>query len=186
MSQSEVKLHKFNPGNLLPVLDDCFWLVNQGVVKTYTWNPEGIETTFGYWGDGDVIGQPLSPISPYGMKCLTEVTASQINLQNSDRLSKCIYNHIQQAEELLYIIRSDRVYDKLKRLLTWLANKFGQTIEEGKLIDFTITHQELAEALGTTRVSITKLINQLEHEEFLMRHSRNYIIVSSQDLRSKK
>ena len=177
-SYYESQLYNFSKGNLLPVLEDYFWLVEKGVVKTYTWNEEGIGTTMGYWGAGDVVGQPLSPISPYAIKCLTEVTASQINLQDSDRLSESIYHHIQQTEELLYIIRSDRVYKKLKRLLVWLANKLGQEVEQGKLIDFPLTHQELAEAISTTRVSITKLINQLEEEGFIVRDGRNYIVVS--------
>ena len=178
-SYYESQLDNFSKGSLLPVLEDYFWLVKKGVVKTYTWNEEGIGTTIGYWGTGDVLGKPLSPISPYAIKCLTEVTASQINLQDSDLLSECIYSHIQQTEELLYIVRSDRVYDKLKRLLVWLANKFGQEVEQGKLIDFSLTHQELAEAISTTRVSITKLINQLEEEGFIVRDGRNYIIVNS-------
>lgn len=185
MSHYDSELHNFNQGNLFPILDDYLWLVKTGVVKTYTWNEQGIETTIGYWGDGDVVGQPLSAISPYAMKCLTEVTASQINLKNSDRISDCICNHIQQSEELLYIVRSDRVYDKLKRLLRWLANKFGQEVQQGMLIDFPLTHQELAEAISTTRVSITKLINQLEQEGFIIRHSRSYIVVSSEDIASE-
>ncbi len=176
-SYYESKLYNFSKGNLLPALEDYFWLVETGVVKTYTCNEEGIGTTIGYWGAGDVVGQPLSPISPYAIKCLTEVTASQINLQDSDRLSECIYSHIQQTEELLYIIRSDRLYDKLKRLLVWLGNKLGQEVEKGKLIDFPLTHQELAEAISTSRVSITKLINQLEQEGFIVRDGRNYIVL---------
>ena len=185
MSHYDSELHNFNPGNLFPILEDYLWLVKTGVVKTYTWNEQGLETTIGYWGDGDVVGQPLSAISPYAMKCLTEVTATQINLKNSDRLSECICNHIQQSEELLYIVRSNRVYYKLKRLLIWLANKFGQEIEQGRLINFPLTHQELAEAISTTRVSITKLINQLEQEGFIIRHGRSYIIVLSADIASE-
>ncbi|MDJ0678612.1 MAG: Crp/Fnr family transcriptional regulator [Xenococcaceae cyanobacterium MO_167.B52] len=185
MSQYDSELHNFNPGNLFPISEDYLWLVKTGVVKTYTWNEAGTETTIGYWGDGDVVGQPLSAISPYAMKCLTKVTATQINLQESDLLYECICNHIQQSEELLYIVRSDRVYDKLKRLFKWLANKFGQEVQQGRLINFPLTHQELAEAISITRVSVTKLINQLEQEEFIIRHGRNYIVVSSEDIAAK-
>ena len=182
MSQYDSELYNFNQGNLFPILEDYLWLVKTGVVKTYTWNEEGVETTIGYWGNGDVVGQPLSAISPYAMKCLTKVTASQINLKNSNLLSEYIYNHIQQSEELLYIVRSDRVYNKLKKLLRWLANKFGQKVQTGVSIDFPLTHQELAEAISTTRVSITKLINQLEQEGFIVRHNRSYIIVASEEI----
>jgi CRP-like cAMP-binding protein len=36
------------------------WLIETGVVKTYTWNEEGNQIILGYWGMGDLIGQPLS------------------------------------------------------------------------------------------------------------------------------
>ena len=179
-SYHDSQIHNFNQGSFLPILENYFWLIEQGVVKTYTWNEEGSETVLGYWGQGHVVGQPLSPISPYAIKCLTKITASLINLKDGDSLSHSIYKHIQQSEELLYIIRSDRVYDKLKRLLIWFANKFGQEVAQGTLITFPLTHQELSDALSATRVSITKLVNQLEKEKFLVRRGRKYIIVNSE------
>ncbi|HHP7230817.1 MAG TPA: Crp/Fnr family transcriptional regulator [Xenococcaceae cyanobacterium] len=176
-SKYRSQLQHFSKDNLLPALEAYFWLIEEGAVKTYTWNKEGIITTMGYWGATDVVGQPLSCISPYEIKCLTEVSAVSIKLQDSESLSAAIYRHIQQTEELLHIIRSDRAYDKLKRFFIWLSDKFGQPVPQGKLIDLPLTHQELAEAISTTRVSITKLINQLETEKFIVRQRRSYIVV---------
>lgn len=173
------RLYNFTPREIIPAESDCFWLLKQGVVKTCTWNEEGTAITLGYWGKGDIVGQPLSLVSPYQIECLNPVEAVSIPLRQCDRLSEAIRRHIQETEELLYIVRSERMYSRLIKILTWLARKFSCEVEEGKLIDLPLTHQELAEVIGTTRVTVTKLINQLEQEGIISRPRRNSIILNS-------
>ncbi len=177
------RLHTFSPREIIPLQSDCFWLLKQGVVKTCTWNEEGTAITLGYWGSGDIVGQPLSLVSPYQIECLNLVEAVALPLRQCDRLSEAIRRHIQETEELLYIVRSERMYTRLIKILTWLARKFSYEVEEGRLIDLPLTHQELAEVIGTTRVTVTKLINQLEQEGIITRPRRNFIILNSPRLK---
>jgi CRP-like cAMP-binding protein len=161
----------------MPLRSNFFWLLREGIVKTSTWSEEGSVITLGYWGSNDVVGQPLSLVRPYQIECLTTVTASCIPVNQSHRLADPIRRHIQQTEELLYIVRSERMYRRLYKILVWLAQKFGIEFETGKLIDLRLTHQDLAEIIGTTRVTITKLINQLEKEGIISRPERNTIVL---------
>ena len=178
-SNNHRRLHSFSPREIIPLQSDCFWLLKRGVVKTCTWNEEGTAITLGYWGTGDVVGQPLSLVSPYQIECLNLVEAVSVPVRQCDWLSDSICRHIQQTEELLYIVRSERMYHRLVKILAWLARKFGREVERGKLIDLPLTHQELAEIIGTTRVTVTKLINQLEQEGVITRPRRNSIVVKS-------
>ena len=180
------RLHSFSPREIIPLQSDCFWLLKQGVVKTCTWNEEGTAITLGYWGSGDIVGKPLSLVNPYQIECLNLVEAVAIPLRQCDRLSEAIRRHIQETEELLYIVRSERMYSRLVKILAWLARKFSYEVEEGKLIDLPLTHQELAEVIGTTRVTVTKLINQLEQEGVISRPRRNFIILNSPKFKSSK
>jgi CRP-like cAMP-binding protein len=61
--------------------------------------------------------------------------------------------------------------------LAWLGDKFGRQVKQGKLIELPLTHQELADIMGTTRVTVTRLINQLEQEGIISRPRRHIIIV---------
>jgi CRP-like cAMP-binding protein len=176
-SAYDKRLHTFSQREIIPLQPDSFWLLQQGIVKTCTWNEEGTAITLGYWGAGDIVGQPLSLVNPYQIECLTAVEAASIPLSQCDCLSDSIYRHIQQTEELLCIVRSERMYHRLFKILVWLATKFGREVERGKLIDLPLTHQELAEAIGTTRVTVTKLINQLEQEGKICRPRRNSIVL---------
>ena len=179
-SQSNIEHRIFAPSELIPLKTDFYWLVQQGIVKICTWTEEGHPITLGYWGEKDPIGQPLSLVHPCQVKCLTEVEALSIPASQVSSASDFIQRHVRQTEELLYIMRSDNMYERLCKMLNWLGKKFGREIKIGRLIEIHITHQDLAEIIGSTRVTVTKLINQLEKEGFLSRPERNTIVLLNQ------
>lgn len=174
-----VEIKIFAPSELIPLDANFLWLLQQGIVKTCTWTKEGSPINLGYWGVGDVVGQSLSLVDPYQIKCITKVQALRVHVSQSNNLEDSIHHHIQQTEELLFIVRSEKMYQRLRQTLIWLAKKFGIKMEIGLLIDLRITHQDLAEIIGSTRVTVTKLINQLEQEGFLSRPERNTIVLCS-------
>ena len=171
------KIRTFNCRQTIPTTKDNLWLLQKGAVKTFTWNLEGKIVTLGYWGDGDVIGQPLSKADPYEVQCLTTVQAICIPWYQSNKLANEISSCFRQTEELLCIIRTEKIYQRIYKILVWLANKFGRQVTQGKLIELPITHQELAEIIGTTRVTVTRLINQLEQDGMISRPCRRSIIL---------
>jgi len=179
-AQNNIEHQTFSRGEIIPLTADFYWLLQEGIIKTCAWTEEGYPITLGYWGAKDLIGQPLSLVYPYRVKCLTKVQALCIPAYQADSISDFIHRHVQQTEELLYIIRSDKMYERLRKILVWLSKKFGKEIKIGRLIDVYITHQDLAEIIGATRVTVTKLVNQLEREGFLSRPERNTIVLLNQ------
>ena len=175
-----LRIRTFNVRETIPTTQDNLWLLQKGAVRTVTWNVEGKVVTLGYWGDGDVIGQPLSKANPYEVQCLTTVKAICIPWYQSNKLADEIRSCFQQTEELLCIIRTEKIYQRVYKMLVWLANKFGRQVTQGKLIELPITHQELAEIIGTTRVTVTRLINQLEQDGIISRPRRRSIILQKQ------
>lgn len=167
----------FSRHDCLPARPDLLWSVDWGIVRTLTWNEEGAVVCLGYWGVGDVVGQPLSGVYPYQIECLTRVEATSIPVDQWSELFDRIMAHSQTTEELFSIVRSERVYNRLNKLLIWLGNKFGRTVPQGILIDVRLTHQNIAELIGTTRVTVTKLLKELEAERKIIRNSRHYIIL---------
>ena len=167
----------FNRHDLLPLPPDGLWQIKQGTVRSLTWSEEGTAVTLGYWGVGDVVGKPLSSVQPYQIECLTPVAASYIPIQQWAQVLEAILRHIHQVEELLCIVRQERVHHRLLQLLIWLSRKFGYPINQGQLIDLRLTHQEIAEVIGTTRVTVTRLLSQLEQEGTICRSKRHFIIL---------
>lgn len=166
----------FEAGEELPTVEDSLWLIVNGVVKTSTIN-EGVLMTLGFWGIQDVVGKSLSNIEPYLLECITDVEAIAVPKAQWKEIHISILRHGQQTTKLMFILRSSRVSKRLWLLLKWLANKFGCPVEQGLMIDFQLTHQELANAIGTTRITVTRILNQLEREDLIYRPKNKCIIL---------
>lgn len=167
----------FNRHDLIPLQPDVLWQVEQGTVRSLTWSEKGTAVTLGYWGIGDVVGQPLSSVQPYQIECLTSVEASYIPAHQWNQALDAIFRHIRQAEELLCIVRQEPTYERLLQLLIWLAQKFGRSVEPGQLIDLRLTHQDIAEVIGATRVTVTRLLSRFEQEGIIHRPCRHFILL---------
>lgn len=175
-------LRTFDRRDVIPQRNDVLWKIEHGVVRSATWNEDGTFITLGYWGVGDIVGFALSKITPYQLDCLTPTELTMIPPQFWHKHVNLFFSHIQQTEELLNIINYKGVYVRMCQFLVWLSEKFGRDIEKGKLIDIHLTHQDIAEILNTTRVTITRLLMQLEAEGKLTRHKRKIIVIDSLSL----
>ena len=169
----------FSCSQLLPLDPDILWKIERGIVRTFTWNEEGRSITLGYWGSGDIVGQPLSRLQPYQIECLTSAEVTLLASKHWYQESEAMLSHIQRSEELLAIIHTRPVNQRLLELLRWLAQRFGREVDKGKLIEVPLTHQALSEVICTTRVTVTRLLNQFEQKGILSRHGR-YLIICRQ------
>lgn len=98
------------------------------------------------------------------------MTASPLLAENYPNL--VMFAQIHQLQELLIIRSCKRIEEMLLKLLTWLGGRFGEAGETGVILKTFLTHQDLAETLNTTRVTMTRSMNQLEHQGTI-RHLAN-------------
>ncbi|MBW4564178.1 MAG: Crp/Fnr family transcriptional regulator [Mojavia pulchra JT2-VF2] len=161
---------------VMPPRNDVLWRIERGAVRSLTWSEEGTFITLGYWGPGDIIGYPLSRVKPYQIECLTSVEVSILPPQLWYQDINALLSHIQQSEELLSIVHRKPTSLRLWHFLVWLSGKFGRDVEQGRLVDITLTHQEIAEVLNITRVTVTRLLQQFEEEGSLLRYKRLIIL----------
>ncbi|MBN3887911.1 MAG: Crp/Fnr family transcriptional regulator [Nostoc sp. JL31] len=166
----------FTRREVIPPQNDVLWRIEYGAVRTLTWSEDGTFITLGYWGLGDLIGYPLSRVKPYQIECLTGVEVSIVPPHLWHQDINALLSHIQQAEDLLSIVHQKPISLRLWQFLVWLSEKFGRDVDKGKLIDLNVTHQDIAEVLNTTRVTVTRLLQQLEEEGTLLRHKRCIIL----------
>jgi CRP-like cAMP-binding protein len=181
-TNAELPQRLFNRKQLIPLDKNVLWRIERGAVRTLTWSEEGMFITLGYWGAGDVIGYSLSKVQPYQIECLTSVEVSMIQPHLWYRDFDAFLSHIQHSEELLSIVHVKPISLRLGKFLLWLSGKFGCDVSQGKLIDLNITHQEMSEVLNTTRVTITRLLQQFEEQGALLRYKRRIIIISAEKI----
>jgi CRP-like cAMP-binding protein len=173
----DLKLSKFARRSLLPLGRDHLWKIESGVVRTLTWLEDGTTVTLGLWGVGDVVSRVLSKAEPFQIECLTPVEATLLPFDRWHQVTESLIVHSQQFQEFLEILHCRSVDTSLLRLLIWLAKKFGHQVEKGQLIDLRLTHQEIAETIGTTRVTVTRLLNEFEKQGIIKRLPRKFIVL---------
>jgi CRP-like cAMP-binding protein len=159
----KLEAHTFKRREHLPLRENSLWQIEAGAVRTYTLTEDGTVISLGFWGLGDIVGQPLARIKPYEVECLTDVMVRALQFDQCSHLNQVLLSHLHQTQTLLRL-RSGQIHQRLQQLLDWLANKFGHESEQGQLIQLRLTHQDIADVLGTTRVTVTRLLSQFEQE----------------------
>jgi CRP-like cAMP-binding protein len=152
-------------------------MIQTGFVRAVTQSGEGVNLALGIWGAGDVVGKGLSSVQPLTLECLTRVEAIPTEIDQLSQPTTVVLKHLYQAEELMLIRSYKRTDIMLLKLLSWLAARFGQDAKQGRLIDLRLTHQDLSELLGATRVTVTRALIQLEQQGFIQRLSLQRIVL---------
>lgn len=180
----ERTLQPFRSGQTIPLRSGELWVVCRGVVVLNTLHPTGDEALLGVATPSMPFGLPLTWITPYNTIALTDVDLLPLTLAEVERspaLCQGLFRHLsrrlQQAEAFLALSGCRRVEERLKQLLILLQHEVGQPTQRGTRIQVRLTHQQLANAIGTTRVTVTRLIGQLKQEGWLAIDSKRHIIL---------
>lgn len=74
--------------------------------------------------------------------------------------------------------------DRVRAKLTELARDYGRVGPDGIRLDFPLTHDLLGQMIGSSRETVTRSLDELQREGFVIRQGRSYLLqVSPQDLR---
>ncbi|MEB3272236.1 MAG: Crp/Fnr family transcriptional regulator [Prochlorothrix sp.] len=178
-------LQSFEAGQAINLPDREVWVVCRGVVTLSTSYDNGEESLLGLVGPSGIFGSPLSEIYPYHASALSAVDLlglSMAELEHTPLLCQDLFrslNHrLQQSEKLLAIVGQRRVEDRLRQFLQLLGQEVGQNQGDQIRLTVRLTHQHLANALGTTRVTVTRLLGQLRQEGVLDFDTDRHLLLS--------
>ncbi|NJM73181.1 MAG: PAS domain S-box protein [Scytonema sp. RU_4_4] len=163
--------NKYSKGDFIPLKTSIIWYVCQGYVKLSTLCETGEEVIVGLAGVGMVFGSSLTALQIYQATALSDVELVSIHLAEiaasatlSHTLLPKINQRLRQTESFLLIAGRRRVQDRFHQLLLFLKQEIGQPVVEGTHLNIRLTHEELASACCTTRVTITRLIGKLQKQ----------------------
>lgn len=177
-------LTSFQSGQPIPMNPQVVWVVCRGVVQLSTLYQSGDEALLGLAGPSMPFGLPLTLIYPYQATALSDVDLmglTSAEIDQSPALAKEVGRHtvrrLRQTEAMLAMAGYRRVEDRLRQLLLLLQMEVGQPVAEGTRISVRLTHQHLASAIGTTRVTVTRLLGQLRSEGRLIVDTNRHLIL---------
>ncbi|CCU79397.1 transcriptional regulator, Crp/Fnr family [Halanaerobium saccharolyticum subsp. saccharolyticum DSM 6643] len=172
-----------------------YFLIN-GKVKLSMLSAEGKEKVLTILQEGDIFGElslfdedphPLTAevmddarllIIPWNEMEKKIIEKPSLAIKIIEALSKKTRLLTSQVRELVFQDAAGR----LASLLSRLAEDFGREIEGGTVIDLVLTHQEIANLIGSSRVTVTKLINKFIDEGMITIKKRKIIIIDFESL----
>jgi CRP-like cAMP-binding protein len=182
-------LQPFRSGQTIRLLPDDIWVVCRGVVQVSTLYDSGDEALLGLICPSMPFGLPLTLVHPYQASALTDVDLMRLRLSEvvqSPMLAQGIFRHLvrrlQQSEAILTVTGYRRVEDRLRNLLILLSQEIGQSVPDGSRIGVRLTHQQIASAIGTTRVTVTRLLSLLQEEGWLKIDGSRHIVLMAKAL----
>jgi len=181
-------LYSYTAGQNIPIYNHEVWMVCRGMVQLSTIHSSGDEILTGFAFPGMPFGIPLTTLDPYQANALSDVDLMRftlVELERSPDLSQRLLNQVnrrlQQAESLIALISLKRVEDRLRQILMLLKREIGQPTEGGTRIAVRLTHQHLANAISSTRVTVTRALGQLQEEGWLFIDRNRYIVIADQN-----
>jgi PAS domain S-box-containing protein len=175
----------YHKGETIPLNLQGIWQVQSGLVKLTTFSQAGQEILIGLAGTSAPFGPSLTALPLYEARALADTQLWCIPFSDyttspelQQRLLPQISQRLKQTELLLTVYGQLRVSDRLYSLLQLLKQEVGQPVVGGTRLNVRLTHEDLAAACCTTRVTITRLLRQLQQQQKLQVDSQHHLILS--------
>jgi len=179
------KLHNFASGDCIWLHPERIWVVSQGIVQLNLLHPSGDEVILGLAGPGMPFGSALTTLEAYQARALTPVELMSFTIaevEASPNLTQSLFRglsrRLRQVEAILAISSHRRIEDRLRHLLYLLRQEVGHPHPQGYRLAVRLTHQQLASAIGTSRVTITRLLGKLREENWLRFDRDRHLILT--------
>jgi CRP-like cAMP-binding protein len=163
---------EFRRRDLLPLRQDYLWNIESGYVRSLSLTEDGDVVTLGIWGAGEVIGKTFTVLECYQLECLTPVRITPF-IADAQATQTAYLHYLQQTEMMLSLVHVRSIAARLLKVLQWLSLRFGYSSPQGWILNVPLTHQTLAELIGTTRVTVTRTLSEFSRSgqiQLLKRH----------------
>jgi CRP-like cAMP-binding protein len=151
------------------------YMLKEGKLKLYKINPEGKQFIVSILGSGNVFGEIDSfslgtrdaYIETMEKTILCSIGKEQFESFLIDRphltvkIMKELSRLLKERDNMLEQMALSNVRDRVIHLLLTLAEKFGVQEDLYYKIDMPLSHQEIANMIGSTRETVTQILNDL-------------------------
>lgn len=176
MSDRSLRL-SLGSGESLPC--NVAWRVDDGYLRVVSWGEQADPLTLGIWGPGDLVIPALIGVERIELLSLSSVQVDEA-LPTIDEQQCFLVDQLRQTSSLLQLSRVRPAETRLLQLLLWLGQRFGRVSSRGVSLSFdnmNLTHRQLAEISGTTRVTVTKALSRFRQEGHLLKDGPDALLL---------
>jgi CRP/FNR family transcriptional regulator, cyclic AMP receptor protein len=175
----------FSPG----VPSDAIYFIEKGRVRLTKLSSEGKTVILALLGPGDLIGEAAWEVGEHDSyaETLEESRIYQIgrdafhgfireNPEFGLRLIQILGIRLKQAQARIEDLVFRQVPSRVARLLISLAESHGKVTPNGIRVEFPLTHQEIADLVGSSRVTVTQILNRFRTSQWIQIESKRVTI----------
>ena len=182
--QEERDLDFYQKGEEIPLVDSGFWQVYRGVVQLNRLNDGEREVVVGWVTPNHAFGNDINGTSHYSAIALTDIYLRSYKTQHiaeNPQLARLLLSELSyrllKSEQMIAITSLRKVEDRLLGLLSMLKEEIGHPVAQGTRLTVRFTHQNIADAVCTTRVTITRILGELQNQNLLEVDCDRHLIV---------
>ncbi len=175
-------------------LGDYMYLIQEGQVKVTKMSEDGREKILEMFGPGDFFGdmslfdrEPRSASIKTTKACVLMALSRHDFLgllrQNPDVSMQVIQElsrRLRDADEQIRALLFERVEGRTRQLLVRMARE-RVADRPDRLATPAITHQQLADLVGTSRETVTRVIKELKEEGWLEQVGKQYLVAAANE-----
>ncbi|MGV2828736.1 helix-turn-helix domain-containing protein [Myxosarcina sp. GI1(2024)] len=185
-SERELLLQVYKKGEEIPLFDSGIWQVARGVVQLSKISHDGQEVILGWATANSSFGNWYNEHYSYRVLALSNVYVKRYSPKDIEknpvlarRLLAQLSIRLIKLEQLLAVTGLRKTEERLWQLLLILKQEMGQAITEGTRLQIRFTHKNLADIIGTTRVTVTRILGEIQQKGWIALDSDRHIIVKS-------
>ena len=169
--------------------------IRSGTIKSYTITEQGDEQITGFHLAGDVIGfdaiysqehknfaQALetSMVCEIPYSSLNEISGTMPKLRQ--QIMRLMSNEIRSDQDMILLLSKKNAEERLAAFISNLATRFGSCGFSPKEFRLTMTRGDIANYLGLTAATISRLISRLKKAELIEMKGKYITIINFDEL----
>ena len=171
-------------------LGDALFMIVSGRVKVTILSDDGRETILAVLSDDDFFGEmSLLDNEPRSATAIAMQDTEMVVLRQRDFLSivekrprvainllAVLSSRLRKANQQIGNLALHDVYGRVARILLEMASETGKRREDGRVAFRRPTHQEIANMIGATRETVSRMISDPHRQGFIEISGKDVII----------
>jgi CRP/FNR family cyclic AMP-dependent transcriptional regulator len=169
---------------------DFFFMILEGRIKVTILGDDGREVILSLLGSGDFFGEmALLDNEPRSATAIAVEDSELLSLHRNDfqsvlsdnrsittGLIKVLTARLRRANHQISTLALLDVYGRVARVIVDMAREEGRRLKDGRIAFRRATHQEIANRIGTTRETVTRMLKDLERQGMIHIEGREIIV----------
>lgn len=169
---------------------DTLFMILEGRVRVTILGDDGREVILSVLGPGDFFGEiALLDNEPRSATAIAAEDSELLLLQRNEfqgamsenpsisgALIRVLSARLRRANHQISTLALLDVYGRVARVILDIAREEGRRLKDGRIAFRRATHQELANRIGTTRETVTRMLKDLERQGLITVDGREVVL----------